>query len=293
MYLKILVSLSYSVCSLLILTTNLIAAEAPEAAAQRLVRQKDWKSVDELAKKTQSLAVLTALVHPIPKMGVPGRKDEDYNPENADLARAVVSLVENPAMTPELLRALYSKGTPHFHNANAWGSNENWPADVLIQLALSYSQSTLTFEETKKVGQRNVAFWEKIKKDAQTEKPSELLAIMLAGPVFYMRDAAVSNRFTPPEALAQYYRWGLTQKKDSADPDFRENLIKNSATPLATKLQIVQDTPRADLDGVMHAALNCQLPDTAVFQAALKRIQGRKDREFGLYEQYLRQALKK
>jgi hypothetical protein len=134
--------------------------------------------------------------------------------------RSIISqLLDHPAIPPEALRALYAKNPPYFHMNDAMGQS-NWPPDLVIEFALSYSAPVEGEEELRSYAEIDAA--------RRSEPLDQVLATMLSSPIHCARRAAAANRHTPPQALAEYVR--------TADPEREEygldGVARNPSTPV-------------------------------------------------------------
>lgn len=134
--------------------------------------------------------------------------------------RNIISqLLDHPAIPPEALRALYAKNPPYFHMSNAMGQS-NWPPDLVIEFALSYSAPVEGEDELRSYSEIDAA--------RRSEPLDQVLATMLTSPIHYARRAAAANRHTPPHALAEYVR--------TADPEREQysldGVARNPSTPV-------------------------------------------------------------
>ncbi|MGW4896111.1 hypothetical protein ACWEQL_28230, partial [Kitasatospora sp. NPDC004240] len=149
-----------------------------------------------------------------------------------DRSSLIHAVLRHPATPPGELRRLHALDIlPGFHPGNAM-SQPNWPPDLLISFGLQYCASTVSGEEER-------AHFDRITEAAETEPLEQVLAEMVAGPIYYLR-AAVANRHTPPQALARFVREG--------DPELEnyhlEDLAQNPALPQEIMLDWVAQGTR-------------------------------------------------
>lgn len=146
--------------------------------------------------------------------------DREPDPDEREERRRLVhTVLDHPATPSGSLRRLHAlELTPYFHQGNAL-SQPNWPADLLIGFALGYCAGTV--EE----GEERASF-ERIEAAAGTEPPEQVLAAMVASPVYHLQ-CAVANRHVPPGALAEFAR--------AVDPaptgSHLDDLARNPAAP--------------------------------------------------------------
>jgi hypothetical protein len=209
----------------------------PERILLQLAQEKNWDINKELAGNGfASAAVLDYVADQVPKL-----RGNDIPHADARINDTIDALLSNLHSNPETLRKLHGKGIAYFHFANAWHNSPNWPADMLIDFALQYAFDTSDTPVEKK-------FWNKINQERAMKPPHEVLAMMLRGPIYYLRNAAVSSRFTPPQALEDYYRSGQARKDDSL-----EELARNPATSKALALEMIAKSKGSDLNSVMYS----------------------------------------
>ncbi|BFV59565.1 hypothetical protein KCMC57_up46690 [Kitasatospora sp. CMC57] len=163
-------------------------------------------------------AALAALAEAA-RTGFGGRADRTADGDER-LARQIVrSLLEHPATAPESLRALYTTDPPYFHRGHAT-LQANWPADLAVGFALDHAARTLE-------GEAELSCLAAVRQLHARGEHVAALAAMALGPVHHLR-AAVGNRHTPSEALAEFAR--------TADPELDsvhlEGLARNPAAPV-------------------------------------------------------------
>ncbi|MFD9515892.1 hypothetical protein [Streptomyces sp. NPDC059979] len=153
--------------------------------------------------------------------------------EREEVQRLVYEALQHPATPPESLRTLHALDLwPYFHPGNAM-AQPNWPPDLLVEFGLSYCASTVSGKAERKS-------FAAIDEARHTEPLGDVLAAMVRSPIYYLR-RAVTNRHTPPEALAEFVR-------DPARADDTSHLDAIAANP-ATPVEILLAWAEA---GVRH-----------------------------------------
>ncbi|MFI1283712.1 hypothetical protein ACH4U5_23715 [Streptomyces sp. NPDC020858] len=144
--------------------------------------------------------------------------------QQEDVQRLVYEALQHPATPPESLRTLHALDLwPYFHPGNAM-AQPNWPPDLLVEFGLSYCASTVSGKAERK----SLAA---IDEARHTEPLGDVLAAMVRGPIHYLR-RAVTNRHTPPEALAEFVR----DPARAEDTSHLDAIATNLATPVEVLL---------------------------------------------------------
>ncbi|MCU0756249.1 MAG: hypothetical protein MUE46_14170 [Xanthomonadales bacterium] len=189
----------------------------PEAALARLADVDDEQVQEALAGNPfASATTLHALAQKI-----------RISRDNQRIADA---LIENPTTTPETLSLLVKRGYTIYNNANAWGSTPNWPAEFVVWLASTYYRY-VGADEPREV----LADQQHFDRIANTQPAIEVLRFMATSHLYYHVDAAVGNRNTPAEAIAEFYL-----KRNPVEHNYTiEDMARNPATPTAILRELI------------------------------------------------------
>jgi hypothetical protein len=151
---------------------------------------------------------------------------------NQDVADA---LIENLATAPETLMLLLERGYTTYNNANVWGSTPNWPAEFVVSLARGYYRYS-SADEPREV----LADQKHFDKICTTQPAVDVLRFMATSHLYYHTDAAVGNRNTPADAIAEFYA-----KRNRDQHTYTvEDMARNPATPIAVLRELITSHDR-------------------------------------------------
>ncbi|WP_374357332.1 HEAT repeat domain-containing protein [Chitinimonas sp.] len=200
------------------------------------------------------------------------------------------ALVNNLHTRPETLDAIYARGVLHVHvggeaifnMANAWHDSPNWPAARLVEFALAYSKDTSEDDPKER------RFWQQIDQMRKSKPATEVLAAMLQGPIYYLRSAAVSSRFTPVSALQAYYQGGHLAKDETMD-----YFARNPALDKAFRLTVIARLNKNNYTDFVYPITKHADLDPELLEAMIKRCRSfGKQGEVLLYIEQMQQQLR-
>jgi hypothetical protein len=147
-----------------------------------------------------------------------------------DHQKVADALIDNMATTPETLMLIMEKGYTVYNDANLWGSTPNWPAEFVVSLALRYYRYSGA-DEPREVLADQLHF----DSIATTQPAVDVLRFMATSHLHYHTDAAIGNRNTPSDAIAQFYAKSDTEKSKYT----LEDMARNPATPIAILRELI------------------------------------------------------